>query len=71
MSEVGVSLPRGSKATSLRGGVLETCVLSTYDYARGPEGAVSTLQGSPLAVAAGPLQLSLGQNEVATKTANV
>ena len=62
--DVEVSLPRGSKATSLRGGVLENCVLSTYDYARGPEGGIAgTHLGSPLAAAAGPLQLSLGQNE--------
>ncbi len=39
-------------------------MLSTYDYARGPEGATGTLMGSPLASAAGPLQqLSLGLNE--------
>jgi hypothetical protein len=61
--DIEVTLPAGSQATSLRGGRLEKCVLYTYDYARGPQGAVSTLQGHPLARAEGPLQLSLGKSE--------
>jgi hypothetical protein len=61
--DVEVALPAGSRATSLRGGWLTACVLYTYDYARGPQGAVSTLQGHPLGEAEGPLQLSLGKSE--------
>jgi hypothetical protein len=61
--DVEVFLPRGSNATSLRGGVLESCLLTTYDYAHGPEGAVSTVKGHDIASAAGPLQLSLGISE--------
>ena len=60
--DVEVFLPRGSKATSLRGGVLETCLLTTYDYAHGPEGA-SIMKGHEIASAEGPLQLSLGSSQ--------
>jgi hypothetical protein len=59
--DVEVSLPHGSKATSLRGGVLARCNLSTYDYAHGPESAPT--KGHEIAVAEGSLQLSLGSSE--------
>jgi Flagellar P-ring protein len=60
--DVEVTLPHGSKATSLRGGVLEDCILSTYEYGRSAmDGAVGTIKGHPIARAKGPLQLSLGQ----------
>jgi hypothetical protein len=61
--DVEVHLPKGSKATSLRGGVLEKCYLSTYEANYGPEGASATKKGTTLAEAEGPLQLSLGASE--------
>jgi hypothetical protein len=62
--DVEVTLPHGSEARSLRGGRLEKCVLTTYDYAQGRDGVgASVLRGHPIAGAEGTLQLSLGKSE--------
>jgi hypothetical protein len=55
--EVEVKLPPGSRATSLRGGVLRKCRLFNYDFARNlrPDytGPAGLLKGDPLASAEG------------------
>lgn len=61
--DIEVHLPTGSKATSLRGGVLEKCYLSTYESNYGPDGASATKKGTTIGEAQGPLQLSLGASE--------
>jgi flagellar basal body P-ring protein FlgI len=65
--DVEVKLPPGSKATSLRGGVLQKCRLFNYDFARNlrPDynGAEGLLKGHPLAIAEGPVLVGVGDGD--------
>ncbi|MBY0230819.1 MAG: flagellar basal body P-ring protein FlgI [Gemmataceae bacterium] len=66
--DVEVKLPPGSKASSLRGGVLRRCVLFNYDSAQrlkpGYAGGASLLKGNAVALAQGPvLMLPGGRGE--------
>ncbi len=62
--DVQVSLPRGSRATSLRGGRLRHCKLFNYDFAQrlspGYTGSASLLLGHPIAEAQGAVLVGLG-----------
>jgi hypothetical protein len=64
--DVEVSLPRGSKATSLRGGYLRKCKLFNYDFAErlapsnDPAGPHGLLKGHALVEAEGTLLVGLG-----------
>ncbi len=75
--DVEVSLPPGSKATSLVGGVLEKCPLRTYETTKNLnpdyEGGNRVLQGATLAWAHGPLLVgfSSGSQTAEVKRARV
>jgi hypothetical protein len=77
--DVEVMLPRGSKATSLRGGTLEKCKLFTYAQASALRGDVSgsgnLILGHPIATAEGPLLVGLGydkdEDEARLKNAHI
>lgn len=62
--DVEVTLPPGSRATSLRGGYLQACTLRDYDNKRSLvhnyKGADSLLPGHVLAHARGPLLVGFG-----------
>lgn len=60
--DVEITLPKDSKATSLKGGVLQECALRNYENAKNinPEMANSLLSGHVLAKAKGPLLVGLG-----------
>jgi hypothetical protein len=62
--DVEVMLPRGSKATSLRGGRLHRCELFNYDLAQrlNPRytGSATWLRGHPIAEAQGAVLVGLG-----------
>lgn len=64
--DLEVTLPRGSKATSLRGGRLRKCKLYNYDFAerlapsRDANGPHGLLMGHPQVVAEGPLLVGMG-----------
>jgi hypothetical protein len=62
--DIEVRLPRGSKATSLRGGTLEKCRLFTYAQAAnlrsGYAGSGELVLGHPVATAEGPLLVGMG-----------
>jgi hypothetical protein len=64
--DLEVILPRGSRATSLRGGILHKCFLTDYDFAErlaptsDPNGPHGLLRGHPIVVAKGPLLVGLG-----------
>jgi hypothetical protein len=65
--DLEVSLPPGSKTTSLRGGYLQACLLYQYEYAgsldpayRNPE---QMLKGKPYVRAEGRLQVGLGDGD--------
>jgi hypothetical protein len=65
--DLQVSLPHGSKATSLRGGYLQECFLYNYDFARNlrPEydGPAGLLLGHRLARAEGPVLVGVGAGD--------
>src|SRR5260370_42516777 len=65
--DVEVKLPPGSKATSLRGGYLRTCLLYNYDSARhvNPEytGPERQLLGHALASAEGAVLVGVGTSD--------
>jgi hypothetical protein len=65
--DIEVSLPRGSKATSLRGGRLRRCLLYNYDFAShlspGYSGPASLLMGHPLVGAEGAVLVGLGSGD--------
>jgi hypothetical protein len=69
--DVEVSLPPGSRATSLRGGYLRTCQLLNYDFARNlnPDykGSADMLLGHPLARAEGMILTGLGDGDEAAR----
>ena len=69
--DVDVKLPPGSKATSLRGGRLKMCYLFNYDFARNLrgdyQGAQNMLLGHKLAVAEGPVLVSLNDGDEAAR----
>jgi flagellar basal body P-ring protein FlgI len=65
--DLEVKLPPGSRATSLRGGYLQHCVLYNYDFSRhldphykGPQGM---LWGHPLASAEGAILVGVGTSD--------
>lgn len=62
--DVEVSLPPRSKATSLKGGVLQNCVLYNYDFAQNLlpdyQGNRGALRGHPIAKASGALLVGFG-----------
>lgn len=60
--DVEITLPQGSKATSLKGGVLIECPLRNYENAKNinPESSNTLLAGHVLAKARGPLLVGLG-----------
>src|SRR5262249_58545058 len=64
--DVEVTLPHGSKATSLRGGHLHKCKLFNYDFAdrltsnSGPNAPRGLLKGHPHVEAEGMLLVGLG-----------
>jgi hypothetical protein len=62
--DVEVTLPRNSKATSLRGGRLRKCQLYNYDFAKHLDpnytGSSGLLLGHPIAEAQGPVLVGLG-----------
>jgi hypothetical protein len=62
--DVEVTLPRDSRATSLRGGRLRPCRLYNYDFANrlspGYTGSAGLLMGHPIAEASGPVLAGLG-----------
>jgi hypothetical protein len=66
--DLEVMLPRGSKATSLRGGYLHKCYLFNYDFAErlaptsDPNGPQGLLRGHPIVKAEGSLLVGLGGN---------
>jgi len=62
--DVEVTLPPRSKATSLRGGLLQNCVLYNYDFAQNLlpdyQGNRGALRGHPIAKASGALLVGFG-----------
>lgn len=73
--DLEITLPPGSKATSLRGGTLRRCSLFNYDYAANLnsqyEGSNATVRGHPIARAQGPLLVSFGGEEKDLKRARI
>jgi hypothetical protein len=74
--DIEITLPPGSKATSLRGGYLRRCVLYNYDFARNLSPAYAnsdaTLRGHAVARAEGNLLVGFGGDEASrTKQARV
>ncbi|MFM7152391.1 MAG: flagellar basal body P-ring protein FlgI, partial [Gemmataceae bacterium] len=69
--DVEVKLPPGSKATSLRGGILRKCYLYNYDFARNLrpdyQGGQNMLLGHKVAMAKGPVLVGMGDGEDAGK----
>jgi hypothetical protein len=68
--DIDVTLPAGSKATSLRGGFLETCTLCDYDTTQHikPDAPTNKLLiGRVLAKARGPLLVGFGGKDDATQ----
>jgi hypothetical protein len=66
--DLEVLLPRGSRATSLRGGYLHKCYLFNYDFAErlapssDPNGPHGLLRGHPLVEAEGTLLVGVGSS---------
>jgi flagellar basal body P-ring protein FlgI len=73
--DVEISLPSGSKATSLKGGILAICQLRNFENAKNinPDKANALLPGHVLAHASGPLIVGLGSpdDERAMKQARI
>jgi hypothetical protein len=69
--DVEVTLPEGSRTTSLHGGTLRVCTLFNYEYARNLSarfaGSERTLMGDRLVRAEGPLQVGFGDGDEAAK----
>jgi flagellar basal body P-ring protein FlgI len=69
--DIEVTLPPGSKATSLAGGYLQTCGLRNHDSTKNvvPEysGADHALEGHIMAWARGPVMLGMGEGATATE----
>lgn len=67
--DVEVSLPEGSKTTSLRGGYLQECVLKTYDTTRNvvptTTAANRLLEGEKVVTAKGALLVGFGDGDAA------
>jgi hypothetical protein len=66
--DIEVGVPPGSKVTSLRGGVLQECLLYNYEYARNlnPEKygqSKQALKGNALVKAGGPLIVGFGDGD--------
>jgi hypothetical protein len=65
--DLEVTLPRGSRATSLRGGYLVKCDLYNYDFAErinpDPNGPRGMLRGHPIVSAEGTLLVGLGDGD--------
>jgi hypothetical protein len=65
--DIDVTLPQGSKASSLRGGFLQECVLTDYATSRDLKPDAKDINrlllGHILAHASGPLVVGLGSNE--------
>jgi hypothetical protein len=68
--DLEVTLPRGSRATSLRGSYLHRCQLFNYDFAErlnpDPNGPHGMLRGHPIVEAEGMLLVGLGEGDEAT-----
>jgi hypothetical protein len=69
--DVEISLPPGSRTTSLRGGYLKECALYNYESTKNLspnyQGANSTLIGHVLAWAEGPLVVGFGDGDEAAR----
>jgi hypothetical protein len=69
--DLEVTLPHGSRATSLRGGYLRKCLLYTYDYMErlnpDPHGPRGMLRGHPIVEAEGMVLTGLGESEEAVR----
>jgi hypothetical protein len=70
--DIEVSLPPGSKTTSLRGGYLQKCVLFNYDFAERvapnfAEGNTNALKGHPVVEAEGAVIVGLGDGDEAAR----
>lgn len=69
--DLEVTLPRGSKATSLRGGYLHSCRLFNYDFAErlnpNPNGPRGMLRGHAIVIAEGKLMVGLGDSDDAVR----
>ncbi len=69
--DVEVTLPPQCRTTSLRGGVLQECVLSNYDTAKNvypdTKRADRVLRGHPLATAKGAVLVGFGAGDEASK----
>ena len=67
--DVEISLPAGSRATSLRGGYLRRCVLFNYDFARNYSSHLANsdavLKGHPVGRAQGSLLVGFGGDAAA------
>jgi len=65
--DLEVTLPAGSRATSLRGGCLRKCMLFNYDFAErlnpDPNGPHGMLRGHPIVEAEGTLLVGLGDGD--------
>jgi flagellar basal body P-ring protein FlgI len=66
--DIEVSLPPGSKTTSLRGGYLQACKLFNYELAQRVAPTLAgnnrnAVLGHPIVVAEGPLQVGLGEGD--------
>ena len=64
--DIQVSLPPRSKATSLKGGILQPCTLYNFDFAQNLnpdyQGNKGILRGHPLAKCSGPLMVGFGDD---------
>jgi hypothetical protein len=69
--DLEITLPRGSRVKSLRGGYLHSCKLYNYDFTRhldpGYAGPNSALKGHPIIKAEGPVLVGLGDGEDADR----
>ncbi len=65
--DLELTLPRGSRVTSLRGGCLRKCMLFNYDFAErlnpDPNGPRGMLRGHPIVEAEGTLLVGLGDGD--------
>ncbi|HYV35146.1 MAG TPA: flagellar basal body P-ring protein FlgI, partial [Gemmataceae bacterium] len=60
--DVKVTLPQGSRTTSLRGGYLYESPMMDYQARQSQQGGISVLKGHNLAHAAGPLFVDFGED---------
>jgi hypothetical protein len=70
--DLEVTLPKGSRATSLRGGCLRKCMLFNYDFAErlnpDPNGPHGMLRGHPIVEAEGNLLVGLGDGDESVRS---